>query len=137
LWVSKTPADHRHLVIVLSLGASMTENCWWAVVTVKVRVSPSSVCRYWHMLAVRVSNDPRLRALGYSNQDPLIPALTVPEVSWESLPWTVGSCGSSADSSNESPSTPALPYSSSSTELPSGDQTIQMSSFIDIAPSPG
>lgn len=78
-----------------------------------------------------------LPASGYFHQDPHIPA---PEVGWEALPWPAGNCGSDGSgiaTSIESPSTPALSYSPSSTESSSGDRTIQMSSFIDIAPSPG
>lgn len=78
-----------------------------------------------------------LPASAYSHPELLNPAPTLPEITWEPLPpWTAGDIG--ADNiSTDTPSTPALSYSPSSTESSSGDRTIQMSSFIDIAPSPG
>jgi len=64
--------------------------------------------------------------------------LTKSEVPWEPLSWTPPTIASSgAASVSESPSTLSLCYSSSSTESSSGDRMIQMSSFIDVTPSPG
>ena len=70
---------------------------------------------------------------GFS-QDLLTPAPTIPEVTWEALPWTPVS---NSSSSNDSPSTPSLSHSPSSTDSSSGDRTIQMSNFIDATPPPG
>jgi hypothetical protein len=71
---------------------------------------------------------------GFS-QDPLVPAPTVPEDSWEALPWTPASVVTSV-SSNDSPPTPSLSHSPSSTDSSSGDRTIQMSTFIDTTSPP-
>jgi hypothetical protein len=68
---------------------------------------------------------------GYS-QDALMPAPGAPEVSWDSISWTPPGITTSM-SSNDSPPTPPLSHSPSSTDSSSGDRTIQMSSFIDIA----
>ena len=70
------------------------------------------------------------------NQDLLMPAPTVLEVTWELLSWTpLGVATSSL--LNDSPPTPSLSYFTSSTDLSSGNWTIQMSSFIDVTPPPG
>jgi len=66
--------------------------------------------------------------------DSLMPPPTVPEDSWES--WTPASVVTSV-SSNDSPPTPSLSHSPSSTDSSSGDRTIQMSSFIDTTSPPG
>jgi hypothetical protein len=74
-------------------------------------------------------------SLGFS-QDPLMPPPTIPDVAWEPLPWTPPGLSTSG-SSSDSPSTPPLSHSPASTDSSSGDRTIQMSSFIDVTPSPG
>jgi hypothetical protein len=76
-----------------------------------------------------------LPSSGFS-QDPLMPAPTVPEVAWESLSWTPPGVVASG-SSDDSPPTPSLSHSPSSTDSSSGDRTIQMSGFIDVTPPPG
>ena len=72
-----------------------------------------------------------LSTSGYS-QDALMPAPGAPEVSWDSISWSPPGITTSM-SSNDSPPTPPLSHSPSSTDSSSGDRTIQMSSFIDIA----
>ena len=74
-----------------------------------------------------------LPSTGFS-QDPLLSTNT--DVAWEPLSWTPPAAGGIASTSG-SPATPSLTYSPSSTESSSGDRTIQMSSFIDVTPSPG
>src|ERR1700677_1575529 len=76
-----------------------------------------------------------LLVLGF-NQDPLMLVPTVLEVMWELLSWTpLGVTTSSL--LNDNPPTPSLSHFPSSTDSSSGNQKIQMSSFIDVTPSPG
>ena len=65
---------------------------------------------------------------GYS-QDALMSASGAPDVSWDFISWTPPGI----TTSNDSPPTPPLLHSPSSTDSSSGDRTIPMSSFIDIA----
>lgn len=68
------------------------------------------------------------------NQDPLVFKTTAPELAW-SLPWTPTI--TTVVPSSDSPPTPSLSHSPSSTDSSSGDRTIQMSGFIDITSPPG
>jgi len=76
-----------------------------------------------------------LLVLGFS-QDLLIPVPTVLEVGWQPLSWT--SLGVTTSSSlDDSPPIPSLLHFLSLTDSSSGNQTIQMSGFINVTPPPG
>ena len=59
----------------------------------------------------------------------------LPEDSWEALLWPAASI-TTPISSNDSPPTPSLSHSPSSTDSSSGDRTIQMSVFINAISPP-
>ena len=76
-----------------------------------------------------------LLVLGFT-QDRLMPVPTVLEVAWQLPSWT--SLGVATSSSlDDSPPTPSLLHFLSTTDSSSSNQTIQMSSFINVTLPPG
>ena len=72
-------------------------------------------------------------------QDPFIPAPAAMELAWDRISWTPPSTSFGtrdlSSVSSDSPPTPPLSFSPTSTESSSGDRTIHMSGFL--TPSPG
>ena len=140
LWVGKSPAgattsapSHRPVVRSKSDGELCSVSGSNDKISVMTVTGPSMP------LSNGLRRVPTVPASGF-RQDPLIPAPTALEVAWDRISWTppstsFGTGDSYSAVSSDSPPTPPLSFSPTSTESSSGDRTIHMSGFL--TPSPG
>jgi len=143
LWVGKTPTgspvasslSNCAVVRSKSNGELFTSNLQNKNQSIAGFSMPPTQNLLLNAKGVGLGRSSTLLVLGFT-QDPLMPVQTVLEVTWQLLPWT--SLGVATSSSlDDSPPTPSLLHFLSSIDLSSGNQTIQMSSFINVTLPPG